>query len=214
MMPLPHYCQLPVDSALYCPKTHKHWPSRICWGSALVDRHPSPGDGLQAAMVYLALSQPNSNNRLVREVQYKPVAPLLMVDLIAHKGYDQRRQYRLGNLDEQYRQQMEKLTKDTNTLLHNLARVSVSAEQLDALANKYGLLVSVVVDLNWLHSSLKRQKFNFNLWRKQAGGGDIIEFHHRHLKDATKELELLGARRAAPAGSGKHGGRHDTGSAG
>lgn len=159
---------------------------------------PLQGDGLQAATVYLALSKPNSNNQLVRDVLYNPVAPLLMADLIAHKGYHQMRQYRLGGLDEQYRRNMAQLSTHTDTLLHDLTRATVTAGELDDLAREYGLLVSAVVHLDQLHVSLLRQEFNFNWWRKRAGGGDIVEFHHSQLEDAAEELELLVAEGQHP----------------
>jgi hypothetical protein len=159
---------------------------------------PSNGDGLQAAMVYLALSQPKTNNQLVREVLYNPVAALLMVDLIAHKGYYEMRQYRLGSLDEQYRHKLEKLSTDTDTLLHDSIQTTVTAGELDNLAREYSLLVSAVVHLDQLHVSLVRQEFNFNWWRKQARGGDIVEFHHSQLEDAIQELELLVAQGQLP----------------
>jgi len=159
---------------------------------------PLQGDGLQAATVYLALSQPNSNNRLVLEVLYNPVAALLMVDLIAHKGYYEIRQYRLGGLDEQYRHKMEMLSNHTDTLLHDLTRATVTIRELDNLASEYGLLVSAVVHLDRLRVSLVRQQFNFNWWRKLAGGGNVVEFHHSQLEDASQELELLVAEGQHP----------------
>ena len=172
-----------------CPQTlaHADMPGGRIW---LIDI-PVQGDGLQAATVYLALSQPNTNNRLVREVLYNPVAALLMADLVAHKGYHQMRQYRLGDLDEQYRQKMKKLLDRTDALLDNLTRVSEAAQQLDDLAGEYGLLVSAVAHLNQLRVSLVRQEFNFNWWRKQAGGGDVLEFHQHYLEGASQEIELL-----------------------
>jgi hypothetical protein len=152
---------------------------------------PLQGDGLQAATVYLALSQPNSNNRLVRDVLYNSVAPLLMVDLIAHKGYHQMRQYLLGGLDVQYRHNMETLSTHTDILLQDLTRATVTSGELDNLAREYGLLVSALVHLDQLHVSMLRQELNFNWWRKQAGGGDVVEFHHIQLENGTQELELL-----------------------
>lgn len=192
---------LPVARRLH-PEWHQHpqmlaqsdMPGGRLW---LIDI-PDQGDGLQAATVYIALSQPDSNNQLVREVLYNPVAPLLMVDLIAHKGYHQMRQYRLGDLDEQYRQKIGTLSRHTDTLLHDLTRVSMTTGELDDLASEYGLLVSAVVYLNQLHVSLVRQEFNFNWWRKQAGGGDIIEFHHSYLEDAAQELQFLVAEGQHP----------------
>ena len=159
---------------------------------------PDQGDGLQAATVYLALSQLNSNNRFVREVLYNPVAALLMADLIAHKGYHQIRQYRLGGLNEQYRRNMAKLSTHIDALLHNLTQAAVTADHHDQLASEYGLLVSAVVHLDQLHVSLLRQEFNFNWWGKRAGGGDIVEYHHSQLEDAAQELELLVAEGRHP----------------
>jgi hypothetical protein len=159
---------------------------------------PLQGNGLQAATVYLALSQPNSNNLFVQDVLYNPVAALLMVDLIAHKGYHQMRQYRLGGLDVLYRYNMETLSTHTDTLLHDLTGATVTAGELDNLASEYGLLVSAVVHLDQLHVSLLRQQFNFNWWRKQAGSGDVVEYHHSQLENAAKELELLVAEGQHP----------------
>ena len=156
------------------------------------------GNGLQAATVYLALSQPNSNNQLVRDVLYNPVAALLMADLIAHKGYYEMRQYRLGGLDEQYRRNMETLSRHTDILLHNLTRATVTVGELDNLAREYGLLVSAVAHLDQLHVSLLRQEFNFKWWRKQAGEGDVVEYHHRQLENTAQELEFLVAEGQHP----------------
>jgi len=96
---------------------------------------PLQGDGLNAATVYIALSQPDSNNRLVRDVLYNPAAALLMADLTAHKGYHQMRQYRLGGLDVQYRHNMKTLSSHTDILLDNLTRATVTAGELDDLAS-------------------------------------------------------------------------------
>lgn len=172
-----------------CPQTlaQADMPGGRLW---LIDI-PVQGDGLQAATMYLALSQPNTNNRLVRNVLYNPTAALLMVDLVAHKGYYQMRQYRFDNLDEQYRQKMEQLRDHIDTLLRNLTQAAVTAGELDRLANEYGLLVSAVVHMDQLHVSLVRHEFNFHWWRKQAGGGDIVAFHQHQLEGASQELELL-----------------------
>lgn len=164
---------------------------------------PQEGDGLQAATVYLALSQPNTENRLVREVLYNPVAAFLMADLIAHKGYHQIRQYRIGNLDEQYRDKMQTLSRHTDLLLHDLTHVSVKASEVDTLASKYGMLVSAVVHLDQLRVSLIRQVFNFAWWGKQAGENEITSFHHQHLQEAAQELELLVAQGQHPLGAAR-----------
>jgi hypothetical protein len=152
---------------------------------------PDWGDGLKASTVYMALSQPDSNNQLVRDVLYNPVAAMLMADLIAHKGYFQMRQYRLGDWIEKFRQKMDTLLKHSDGLLHELTQVTVPTSELDGLAREYGPLVSAVVHMNQLQISLLRQKFNFNWWCKQAGGGNVLEFHQHYLEEATQELDLL-----------------------
>jgi hypothetical protein len=146
---------------------------------------------LQATTVYLALSQPDTNNRLVRDALYSPVAPLLMVDLIAHKGYYQMRQYRLGDLDKRYHDSIEALAERTSSLLDNLSQVAVTAGELARLATEYNLLTRVNMYLNQLHIALKRLEHNFSWWYKRADSDDISEFHHHHLENSTQELELL-----------------------
>lgn len=54
---------------------------------------PTHGGGLEAATVYVALSQPDKEEELVKAI-YGPDAGLLMPDLIAHKSYYQMREYR------------------------------------------------------------------------------------------------------------------------
>ena len=121
-----------------------------------------------------------------------------MADLIAHKSYYQMRQYRLGDLDKQYRDKMAALSRHTDYLLDNLTQASVTEGQLDQLASEYGLLVSAVVHLNQLHVSLQRQQFNFNWWSKQTGSSDVVEFHHNQLEEGAQELELLVAEGQHP----------------
>jgi hypothetical protein len=154
---------------------------------------PLQGDGLKAVTVYLALSQPNTNNLLVREVLFNKDkdAALLMVDLIAHKGYYQMRQYRLGDLNEQYRKKMETLLKHSDNLLQNLTRLTASTDELDVLAREYGLLMSAVAHLHELRVALERQELNFRWWCERADGGDVVAYHQRELEIASRELELL-----------------------
>jgi hypothetical protein len=101
-------------------------------------------------------------------------------------------------LDEQYQHNLETLSTHTDALLHDLTRATVTAGELDNLAREYGLLVSAVVHLDQLHVSLVRQQFNFNWWRKQAEGGDVVEFHHYQLENAAQELVLLVAEGQHP----------------
>lgn len=181
------------------PLAASDMPGGLLW---LVDI-PLRGDGMQAGTVYLALSQPDSESRLVRGVLYNKSAHLLMADLIAHKGYYEIRQYRVGDLDERYRENVNKLSDHTDELLGDLSQASATTVSLDQLASEYGPLVSVIKDLDQLHISLKRHEFNFSWWCKPGGGDDIMEFHHSQLENGTQELKLLVAEGQHPLEAAK-----------
>lgn len=152
---------------------------------------PLEGDGLKAATVYLALSQPDSHNRLVREVLYSPAAALLMADLIAHKGYFQVRQYRLGGVIDQYRQQMDDLRNRAGDVLMNQPKTTAVLGELDALGKEYRALVVAVDYLHNLQMGLARQVDNYTWWYKQAGEGEVVRYHQHFLEVALRELDLL-----------------------
>lgn len=152
---------------------------------------PLEGDGLKAATVYVALSQPDSHNRLVRDMLYNPDAALLMADLIAHKGYHQVRQYRLGGVLDRYRQQMDALRTRAGDVLLNLPEGTAVPGELDALGKKYSALVVAVADLHSLQVGLARQVDNYTWWYKQAGEGEVVGYHQHFLEVASRELDLL-----------------------
>jgi hypothetical protein len=152
---------------------------------------PVEGDGLKAATIYLAFSQPDSHNRLVREVLYNPTAALLMADLIAHKGYFQVRQYRLGGVIDQYRQQMDVLRNRAGDVLMNQPETTAITGELDALGKKYRALVVAVDYLHNLQMGLAHQLDNYTWWYKQAGEGEVVKYHQHFLEVASRELDLL-----------------------
>lgn len=152
---------------------------------------PLQGDGLQAATIYIALNLPHTNNQLVQSVLYNPASAFLMADLIAHKGYHQIRQYRLGNLIGQYRQRMDTLLKQAEDSMKTPAIVPNATVKLDDLGGGYSSLVIASVHLNALRVSLIRQTNDFRWWHKQVGGNDIVTFHQHHLEMASQELTLL-----------------------
>ncbi len=152
---------------------------------------PLEGDGLKAVTVYVALSQPDLQNRLVREVLYNPTAALLMADLIAHKGYFQVRQYRLGGLIDQYRRQMDDLRNRAGDVLMNQLQTTAAQEELEALGKEYHALVVAVDHLHTLQIGLARQVDNYRWWYKQEGEGEVIRYHQHFLEVALRELDLL-----------------------
>jgi hypothetical protein len=164
---------------------------------------PLQGDGVQAGTVYVALSEPGSTERLVREALYSRAAPLLMVDLIAHKGYFQIRQYRLGNLDEQYRARLGELSDRTDDVLGSLSQAAVHGAELGQLASEYRLLTRAVMRLDGLRLAVNGEVFNLDWWRQRPGGDDIAECHHSHLVSGGRELELLVAQGQRPLEAAK-----------
>lgn len=164
---------------------------------------PLQGDGVQAGTVYLALSEPLCTDRLVREVLYNKAAPLLLVDLIAHKGYCQIRQYRQDNLDQEYLGQLGKLQDRTDEVLASLSQAAVQSAALGQLASEYRLLVRAVMRLDELRLAVSGELFNLGGWRQRPGQDDIVEFHHGHLAGGSRELELLVARGQRPLETAK-----------
>lgn len=164
---------------------------------------PLEGDGLLAATVYLALSQPDSNDRLVQDVLYNPAAALLMADLVAHKGYYQVRQYRLVDLIDRYRRQMDALFKGARDILINLREVTAAPSELDELGKKYSALVVASADLHRLQVGLLHQVYNFTWWCRQAGEDEVVTYHQHFLEMASRELELLLAEGQHPLESAK-----------
>ncbi len=150
---------------------------------------PLQGDGVQAGTVYLALSEPLCTKRLVREVLYNKAAPLLMVDLIAHKGYQQIRQYRLDNLDQEYLGQLGKLQDRTDEVLASLSQAAVQSGELGRLAGDYRLLVRAVMRLDELRLAVCGEVFNLGGWRQRPGHDDIVEFHNGHLASRARAGE-------------------------
>jgi hypothetical protein len=164
---------------------------------------PLQGDGIQAGTVYLALSEPRATERLVREALYNPVAPLLTVDLIAHKGYYQIRQYRLGNLDQAYLGQLDKLQDRTDEVLGSLSQAAVKSGELGQLAGEYRLLARAIMRLDELRLAVSGELFNLGWWRQRLRHDDIVEFHHSHLDSSSRELELLVDRGQRPLETAK-----------
>ena len=152
---------------------------------------PLEGNGLKAATVYVALSQPDSNYQLVRDVLYNPTAALLMADLIAHKGYYQVRQYRLGDVPDRYRQRMDALRTRAGDILLNLPAGTTDLSELDALGRQYSALIVEVANLHSLQVGLARQVDNYTWWYKQAGEGEVVGYHQHFLEVALRELSLM-----------------------
>lgn len=152
---------------------------------------PLKRDGMAAATVYVALGPVEGERTLVQTVLLGANAKLLMPDLIAHKGYHQRRQYRQDETKEQYEQAIKTIYQTINELLKEL---ETNRNKLDQLTTDYNTFLIVVPHMAALYDSLAKQLHNYQWWQKQAKLGEVAEFHHHHLNAAFRELELLVAK--------------------
>ena len=151
---------------------------------------PQHGDGLSAATIYVAMSSADA------EVAFKKVLlgpRYLMVDLIAHKGYFLKRQYR-GTLQLDFKEHLQAFWKIIDDLLGNLGQRVRSSDALDKVARTYGVLVSIVSKLNQICVSMTQQLHNYEPWRREMQGNAVVEYHYGHLEIGKRDLELMVSR--------------------
>ncbi|MGB0387567.1 MAG: hypothetical protein ACPGWR_22335 [Ardenticatenaceae bacterium] len=159
-------------------------------GQLWLTRVPLDGDGVKAATVYVALGTAEGESQLLRRVLLGPHAKLLMPDLIAHKGYQQVRQYRKNNMKYRYEEAAQALRQTTNALLSDVTTRQDSSK-LYTLTHDYKGFLTIVPRLEELHSSLAKQVHNYEWWQKRLEMSDVLDFHHYHLNNAKQELHLL-----------------------
>lgn len=171
--------------------------------SKLLDSHlwlldiPTEGEGAEAATVYLALSPPAKAEALLKEVLYGPAATLLMPDLIAHKGYRQKRQY-LGEPRQLYQKRINESQEIVGALLdlsQNIERLKASQsetnEQLEYLSSAYNKLLKGTQLLEDLRLSLAQQLENYDWWQEQLGRSELTIYHQKQMQIAHRDLDLL-----------------------
>ena len=132
-------------------------------------RRPTKGDHLEKGMVCLALSVESANDAMVSQVVYGKGALFFMPNLVAHKGYNQIRQYRLYNQEQDIRAQLTTIVYDAKRQLKNIKTITL---------------------LNRLHISLNRQIYNYDVSRKEAQN-PVLAFHAAQLEAPLKEMELM-----------------------
>lgn len=171
--------------------------------SRLLDSHlwlldiPTEGEGAEAATVYLALSPAAKAEALLKEVLYGPAATLLMVDLIAHKGYREKRQY-IGQPRQLYQQRIEESQEIVSALLdlsQNMQRLKASQSetnrQLERLSSAYNKLLKGTQLLEDLRLSLAQQLENYDWWQEQLGRSDLTIYHQKQMQIGHRDLDLL-----------------------
>ncbi len=150
---------------------------------------PTQGSGLAAATVYVALST-SENARAFVKAFYGKHAELFMPDLIAHKGYYEKHQYRGKNRDA-YKRDLEQFRTTTKRWLNDLAQQKQpEPEKLDDLIRDYNELVKRVWDLENLRVSMVQQLHNYDRWSATRDNA-VLEYHRRDMETTNLELELL-----------------------
>ncbi|MDX6380974.1 MAG: hypothetical protein QOI57_1998 [Rubrobacteraceae bacterium] len=156
------------------------------------------GDGPAAVTVYVALSTPKAE-KAFNKVFSGSGAPLLMPDLIAHKGYHQKRQYS-GTNQQKYETNLEDFQRTTRQLLTDLKEPeSVAPDKLlGKLTRDYGELIEMVWDLETLRISMAQQTYNFVQQLNDYGRSPVatqdnnsLDYHRDRIKAANSELELM-----------------------
>lgn len=173
-------------------KTRQLAQADVAGGKLWLLTIPLSGDGIEAGMVYVALSHYNPrDDHLVLDMLYGPGAALLMPDVIAHKCYNLMRQYQTGNLVEQYETLVNTLLTTTTRLIEKVQYGTSTEEDLHDLTRDHNRLDEVVSLLDELLVSLTAQVRGYRWWRERAGCGDVTEFHYSHLEAAHLDMEIL-----------------------
>lgn len=142
-----------------------------------------------AGTVYVALSKPGQD-KVLSEAFFDKEAKLLMPELIAHKSYYQRRQYR-GERYEQYKEHLDEFRRLVRTLLNELERREIQSDEVSELTQRYYNLADMVWQLEDLRVSIARQLHNHDDEWEITRDNDIFQHHRRHIEASLAELELL-----------------------
>ena len=156
---------------------------------------PRRGEGLAASTVYAALVPAERERAFVQRVLRGRAAWLLLPDLIATKGYFQRREHLgvgtvEGDKDDWYRAILARLRDVTTDLLTDLGKRVAETDEVDDLARAYGPVAATVPWLKQLHISVLQQVHNFDLEQGRLGDNAILAYHRQHLETAAYELDL------------------------
>ncbi len=158
---------------------------------------PDEGEGEKAAMVYIAFLPADGESELITDVLYGKGAALLMPDLIAHKAYNQRRQYVLPSENGNkapitlYKERIEQLRHTIGPFLGFENQASNQPKDFPALKFKYVQLRYVTSLLDAPRLSLAQQQSNYSWWEMQLGSGNLAEYHKKQIDIALEELTLL-----------------------
>lgn len=131
---------------------------------------PQRGNQLEKGSVYLALCFKSANDDLIARVLFEQGADLFIPELIAHKAYNQIRQYRLADKQEAISHQITSLTYNTKQQLKN---------------------VEAIAKFDRLRISLARQRVNYERKTTPLTNNAIIAYHATQMDAAQQELDFI-----------------------
>ena len=164
--------------------------SKVLGGQLWLTCVPLGNEALDAGMVYVALVPASQKQELKQTILLGPHAKLLMPDLIAHRGYYERRHYRKNKMKYRYQEAAQTLRQTTNALLSDVTTRQDSSK-LYQLTKDYKGFLTLVPLLEELHLSLDQQVHRYQWWQKRAEMSEVLDFHDYHLSSANRQLELL-----------------------
>ncbi|OQY27315.1 MAG: hypothetical protein B6244_11070 [Candidatus Cloacimonetes bacterium 4572_55] len=152
---------------------------------------PNQNHGRESAIVYMALSLADKDSEMTEGYLLGNQAKLLIPDLIAHKAYHQKREYR-GEPLKLYGSHLQKLEKAMEPML---SRVHESEDFLSDPAVKPSILQMVNSKLTrWMAEEILSQKIGVQkrvtAWVAKKNLDDLKEDYMR-LLSATTYLEKL-----------------------
>jgi len=131
---------------------------------------PQPGKHLEKGSVYLALCFKSANDDLIARVLFEQGADFFIPELIAHKAYNQIRQYRLADKQQTISHQITSITYNTKQQLKN---------------------VESIAKFDRLRISLARQRANYERKTKPLAQDPIIAYHATQMEAAQQELDFI-----------------------
>jgi hypothetical protein len=131
--------------------------------------------------VYLALVEKASEEQFFNNLN-----SFAEIDLIAHKGYFLRRQYRCNKQLELYRENIEELRTSSSNMLRPHSHSF--EESFSFLKKHYVDMVETTTIINTLRIDLEKQKDNYEIWIKHSNIQDLMIYHQRHIETALMEL--------------------------
>jgi hypothetical protein len=168
---------------------HIRVPGGRVW---LVDVPSQSVDTTHAATVYMALSDDDPENTLVKKVIAGPHAELLMPDLIAHKSYYLMRDYRIPDFANRYTDRIDQLKQAAEQLIE--PSDDHTEQKMDNLAKMYQPFAILLGILSERQIDFQQQLANYARWHRGTSVEALLEIHRENIVTIEQEMGLMLAK--------------------